>query len=339
MNNRIPVAIIGTGDWGMNHVRMFSTSPACQVRYVVDANEKNLARAQRFASDAKPLADHRQLLDRRDYEAVVIATPAETHYEISRAFLAAGKHVLVEKPMTLKVEHARELCALARKSGVKLMVGHILLYHPALRYIKEYADQGNLGKLYYVYSSRVNLGVVRRNENALWSFAPHDVSAMVYLLGAFPTSGQAVGRCYLQPGVQDVVFFTLFFPNEVMAHGQVSWLDPHKIRKMTIVGDQKMAVFDDVELQEKVRIYDKGATRPQSYESYGEGVTLRQGDIFMPYVKSAEPLRMECDHFLTCISENRQPLTDGENGLTVVTVLNALEESMLKDGATVKIGS
>jgi predicted dehydrogenase len=337
MSDKLRVAVVGTGNWGLNHVRTFAASAQCQVSFLADINYQNLTRARRFAPEAEMLSDHRPLLERKDCEAVVVATPAETHYEIARDFLQAGKHVLVEKPLTLKVEHARELVELEQAGKAKLMTGHLLLYHPAVRYLKECLTRGDLGRVYYIYSSRVNLGAVRRNENTLWSFAPHDISVMMYLLDQMPEAGQTVARSYLQPGVPDVAFFTLFFPNDVMAHGQVSWLDPHKIRKLTVVGEKKMAVFDDMESSEKIRIYDKGVNRMPSYDSYGDLLTLRQGDIHLPFMKMTEPLRVECDHFLTCIRENKPPLTDGRNGLTVVRILNALEESLARESATVKI--
>ena len=337
MSDKLRVAIIGTGNWGLNHVRTFAASSQCRVDFLADINYQNLTKARRYAPDAELLSDHRPLLERKECEAAVIATPAETHYEIARDFLQAGKHVLVEKPLTLKVEHARELVELGRTGKAKLMTGHLLLYHPAVRYLKDYLTRGELGRVYYIYSSRVNLGAVRRNENALWSFAPHDVSVMMYLLDQKPVAGQAVARSYLQKGVQDVAFFTLFFLNDVMAHGQVSWLDPHKIRKLTVVGDKKMAVFDDMESSEKLRIYDKGVTRMPTYESYGDLLTLRQGDIHLPFVKMTEPLRAECDHFLSCIREDKPPMTDGSNGLAVVEILNLLEQSLARDSALVKM--
>jgi predicted dehydrogenase len=339
MSERIGLAVVGTGNWGLNHVRTFASLAACQVNFVIDPNEANLTRARKFAPEAEALTDHRPLLDRKGCAAAVIATPAETHYQIAKDCLQAGKHVLVEKPLALSVEHAQELVSLAAVQKRILMVGHLLLYHPALRYLKDYLNRGELGKVYYIYSTRVNLGVVRRNENALWSFAPHDISAMTYLLDSTPVAGHAAGKCYLQQNVHDVAFFTLFFPNQVMAHGQVSWLDPHKIRKITVVGEKKMAVFDDMAPQEKVTIYDKGIKKVPTYESYGEALTLRQGDIYLPFIKMLEPLKLECEHFLNCIRDNQQPLTDGQNGLMVVRALAALQESLNRNGSLVEIGS
>ena len=227
--------------------------------------------------------------------------------------------------------------ALAAEHQRILMVGHLLLYHPAVRYLKDLVQRGELGDPYYVTSQRLNLGKVRRDENALWSFAPHDLSVILHLLGAEPIDVAARGSAFLQPGVDDVVFLHLRFPQGRMAHVHVSWLDPHKTRKFTVVGSRKMAVFDDMEASEKIRIYDKGVERAGEIVSYSEALTVRSGDITIPRVDLQEPLRLECLHFLECVRERKAPLSDGASGLAVVRVLAAAQTSLEQGGAPVAL--
>jgi predicted dehydrogenase len=217
------------------------------------------------------------------------------------------------------------------------MVGHLLLYHPGVRYLKQAVADGVLGDLLYIYSQRVNLGKVRRDENALWSFAPHDLSVVLHLMGQEPVDVAARGSAFLQPGVEDVVFVDLRFPGGQTAHVHVSWLDPHKLRKFTVVGTQKMIVFDDMEASEKIKVYDKGVDRAGQVVSYGDALTVRSGDILIPKISLQEPLRLECQHFIECVRERRKPLTDGLDGLRVVKVLDAAQRSLARGGAPVAI--
>src|SRR5258706_11952436 len=219
------------------------------------------------------------------------------------------------------------------------MVGHLLIHHPGVRYLKGLVDKGELGEVFYIYSQRVNLGKVRRDENALWSFAPHDLSVILHLLGAEPIDVVARGSAFLQGSVEDVVFVDLRFPGGKMAHVHVSWLDPHKLRKVTVVGSQKMVVFDDMEASEKIRIYDKGVDRAGQVVSYGDALTVRSGDIVIPKISLQEPLRIECQHFVDCIRERKNPVTDGQDGLRVVRVLAAAQTSLDAGGAPVAIAS
>jgi predicted dehydrogenase len=272
-----------------------------------------------------------------DLQAVVIATTASTHYPLCKAALRAGKDVYVEKPFVLAVSQAEELIQIAEQEGRILMVGHLLEYHPVINRLKQMIDSKELGDIYYLYNQRVNLGTVRGDENALWNFAPHDISSILYLLGKEPTDVAARGQCYLQRGIEDVVFLTLNFNGQSMAHIHVSWLDPHKIRKITIVGSKKMAVFDDLEGSEKLKIYDKSAEQNTDYNTFAEYVTLRFGDITIPHLKIDEPLRLECQHFLECIRERKQPLSDGYDGLRVVKVLDAAQQSVVKNGVPIPI--
>jgi predicted dehydrogenase len=324
------VAVVGTGPWGINHVRTFSQLPGSRVRYIVDIDERNLTRAGRLCPDSVALSDYRRVLDRVDYEAAIIATPAETHYPIARAFLAAGKHVLVEKPMALLPRHARELCAVARQSGVKLMVGHILLYHPALRYLKDYLDRSEFGPVTGISSERLDrLPVRARTEDALWGFVPHDVSMMLFLLGQMPVTVRATGRrmaagtnsgdCPPAPPLA-AVSFELGFANHVTASGRAGWMAKTKVRRLTVSGNGQTAVFDDTEPKQKLRFCPSAA------------------NISLPAFDLRPPLDLECEHFLNCVRRNEKPLTDGKNGLAVVSVLAALEESIRRRGTQVRIG-
>jgi len=334
----VRVAVIGAGAWGFNHVRTFDRLTDCQLQAVVDREEKTLARVAAHFRNVETRQDYQPVVRRDDIDAVVVATSAETHYEIARAALQAGKHVLVEKPLVLNSERGREIVQLAEEKNLVLAVGHLLLYHPAVEKLKELVQSGELGDIYYLYSSRINLGKVRTAENALWSFAPHDISVMLHLIEGMPNLVSATGQSFLNAGVEDVAFFTLHFPGGAMGHGQVSWLDPHKIRKITVVGSKKMVVFDDMESAEKIKLYDKGVDAPPSYDSYGEYQTLRIGDIIIPKIRMAEPLRNECQHFLDCIITGRRPLADGQEGLEVLRVLEAAQESLKNRGVPVELG-
>jgi predicted dehydrogenase len=328
------VAVVGTGAWGKNLVRNFSQIPEAELACCCDSDEgRRKAIAQGYPGVATT-GNFDDILADGSIAAVIIASSAVAHYPLAKAALEAGKHVYVEKPLALSTVHAEELVSLAETKKLKLMVGHLLLYHPAVTYLKEIVDSGDLGEVFYIYSQRVNLGKIRQDENALWSFAPHDISVILYLLDRLPESVSARGESYLQQGVEDVVFVNMKFPDRKMAQLQVSWLDPHKVRKITIVGNKKMAVFDDTESVEKLKIFDKGVSGV-SYESYGDSLTIRFGDIKIPHVSMTEPLRAECKHFIDCIIEDKQPLTDGTDGVRVVRILEAAQKSMENDGAPV----
>ena len=329
---RTTLACVGAGYWGRNLVRVFAGLPEVRLKTVCDANA-DIRKAMRAQyPEAEVAASCEEVLADREVEAVVLAVPAVRHFAAARAALEAGKHVFVEKPMTLSGGEAEELVELGERQGRTLMVGHLLEYHPAVEFLRETISLGELGEIYYLYSQRVNLGIVRRDENALWSFAPHDLSVILYLLGQVPDTVSARGESYLQQGVEDVVFVNLHFPDGKMAQLQLSWLDPHKVRKLTIVGSSKMAVFDDMESTEKVRIYDKAAER-EEYDSYGDAITLRLGDIVIPHIHMAEPLRLEAQHFVDCIRSGKPPRSDGRDGLRVVRVLEAAQKSLQEDGA------
>jgi predicted dehydrogenase len=333
----INVAVAGVGGWGKNLARSYFQIPDCNLRYLCDVDAKKLAQMRRQLPGPQVTTGFQDLLLDDELHAVVVATPAPTHYALCKKALEAGKDVYVEKPFVLHAIEAEELIRVAERERRILMVGHLLLYHPVVNRIKQIVDSGELGDVYYVYNQRVNLGTVRGDENALWSFAPHDISVILHLLGQEPTDVSARGQSYLQPGIEDVVFITLNFNQRSMAHIHVSWLDPHKIRKLTIVGSRKMVVFDDLESTEKLRIYDKSAEQATDYNSYAEYITLRFGDITIPHVRGDEPLRLECQHFLDCVRTRKPPLTDGRDGLRVVKVLEAAQRSLDKGGQPVAI--
>jgi predicted dehydrogenase len=333
----IRLGVAGIGGWGKNLARNFEELPEAELRYVCDVDQGKLAQARRQYPVATVTPEFRVLLEDPALEAVVIATLGSTHYALCKQALEAGKDVFVEKPFALRSSEAAELDRIAHERGRILMVGHLLEYHPVVERLRQMIDRAELGRVYYVYSQRLNLGTIRQDENALWNFAPHDISSIMYMLGKKPTDVSARGQSYLQRGIEDVVFMTLNFGDESMAHVHVSWLDPHKTRRITLVGSQKMAVFDDGEATEKLRIYDKGAHVSADYNSFAEYVGLRFGDITLPYIKSAEPLRVECLHFLDCVRRRVRPRSDGWDGLAVVRVLEAAEHSLKHRGEPVHL--
>ena len=332
----IRLGIIGAGHWGPNLIRNFGALDEATVATVCDIDEKVCEKIKAQYPTVGLTTDAGDIMSDRDIDAVVVASSAVSHAPLVKAALEASKDVFVEKPLALSVKDGEELVRLADEKKKILMVGHLLEYHPAVEWIKAHIESGSLGEMRYVYSTRVNLGKLRREENALWSFAPHDISVILYLIGTEPQEVTARGQAYLQEDVEDVVFVTIQFPDKVMAHIHVSWLDPHKIRKFTIVGSKEMVVFDDVESSEKIRVYDKGVDYKGSYESYGELLTLRIGDIHIPKIPNKEPLRIECQTFIDSISTRKPPRTDGRDGLRVLRVLDAAQKSLDGGGVPVK---
>lgn len=334
--NILNVAIVGAGYWGKNLVRNFATAKRCSLKYVCDLDKKLLAVQKKNFPSIVTTTNLEEVLSDTEIDAVVIATEVPTHFEIAQKSLEAGKHTYVEKPLTLKADDAKALVELAKEKKLKLMVGHLLEYHPAVNFLKEMIDKGQLGQPYYMYTQRVNLGIVRQDENAWWSLAPHDISVICYLLGSEPVSVAAHGQCYLQKNIEDVVFATIKFADGKVANVHCSWLDPHKIRKMTVVGSEKMVTFDDMEATEKIRIYDKGAAvKHDITTSYAEVISLRFGDIVIPKVPSGEPLALECKHFIDCVLDGMPIRSDGIEGLRVVRVLEAGQKSLKSNGEPV----
>ena len=331
----VTVAVIGGGGWGKNHVRNFHQINSCRLKTICDLSEDVLARHKATYDGVHTTSDASQVFGDGEIDAVVIATDARSHYRLACDALAAGKHVFCEKPMTLASPEAEDLLAKAETGRRVLMVGHLLEYHPCVLQLKGLVDSGGLGTVRYAYCQRVNLGVVRKDENAWWSLAPHDVSIILFLFGAEPTSVTAQGQAYLQDGVEDVVFAQLKFADGRMAHIHVSWFDPHKIRKVTLVGSDKMATFDDMDPSEKIRVYDKGVSVAGSVVDYEQSVSIRTGDILIPKTPGGEPLRAECLHFLECVESGTTPRSDGRDGLRVVRVLEAGDRSLKAAGAPV----
>ncbi len=337
---KLRVAQIGLGYWGPNLLRNLATLPDVDVVAVADLDPSRLAVARLFGADVKTTRDPLALLVRDDLVAVVIATPPRTHFDLTRRALEAGKHVLVEKPLATSIAEGSRLVALAEARGLVLMVGHTFLYSPATHRLKQYLDEGELGNVLYLYSQRLNLGRIREDVNALWNFGPHDVSLILYLLGRRPTSVCARGFACLRSGVEDVVFLTLEFSGQVGAHVHVSWIDPHKVRRLTVVGTRRMAVYDDVSADAKLTVYDRGVDRIPTQQSPGDfrdfaefQHLIRRGDVSIPALPFAEPLQAECQHFIECIQQGSRPLTDGRHGLDVVRVLEAAQHSLKEGGA------
>ncbi len=334
---KVRVAVVGAGYWGVNHVRTFARLDGCQLVRVCDPDEKNLQRSRGLAPGAKLSPSFADTLADPEVDAVVLATPAVLHASQTLAALAAGKHVFVEKPMALTSTDAEAMAKKADEVGKTLMVGHLMLYHAAVHRLKEMITTGEIGDVYYLYALRVNLGRLRKDENAMWSLAPHDISIILYLLDQSPVTVAARGQSYLQPGVQDVVFLNLEFADGKMAQIQLSWLDPRKERRLTVVGSKRMVELDDAHPNEKLRIYDKGFTRPPEFTQYGEYLTVRQGDIHIPHLDLPEPLNVECRHFIESIRDGKTPRSGAREGLEVVKVLEAAQRSLDQRGAPVGI--
>jgi predicted dehydrogenase len=336
VNETVDVGIVGLGYWGPNLMRTFSQLPGVLVKYGCDLDEARISKQQTLYPDIHFTRDFEELLADDRLNAVMVASPVPTHAELARRALSAGKDVFVEKPLALSPAEAEQLAQLAAENELILMVGHLLEYHPAVSRLKAIVSSGELGEVFYVYAHRLNLGIVRRDENALWSLGPHDLSVAMYLLDQEPVEAKAIGHCYLKEGVEDVVFASLSFRDGKAAHFHMSWLDPHKERKITVVGSNKMAVFDDMSRDEKLKLYDKGVQEPE-YESFGEYIGLRFGDIVVPHLPNDEPLKLECKHFVECLRERKRPVSDGYDGLRVVRVLDALQRSLDAGGQPMRL--
>jgi predicted dehydrogenase len=321
----IRVGVAGLGYWGPNLARNFAVLPGCELTWCCDASETARERVAPSFPRTRFTADLGDLLADPQLDAVVLATPVPTHAALAEQVLLAGKHCFVEKPLAQSVADAERAVAAAARSGRVLMVGHLLQYHPGVAKLKEIAGSGELGDIHYIYSNRLNLGQLRADENALWSLGAHDVSVVLHLADEEPSELDARGESYMRPGIEDVVFGYLRFPSGLAAHLHLSWLDPHKERRFTVVGSRRMATFDDMDLERKVTVYDKGFDEDTA--SYGEYIT-RAGDTWSPRVPNREPLRIECEHFVECVREGRRPLSDGESGLRVVRVLEGLQERL-----------
>lgn len=340
----IGVAVVGAGHWGPNLIRNFHDHQSSDVLWVVDLDQNRLERAAGKFPGVRTSGDYRSALDDPQVDAVVVATPTSTHYQFVRDSLHAGKHVLVEKPITDDLAQGEELVALAERQGLVLMVGHVFVYNAGVQRVKQFLESGQLGRVYYVGMTRTNLGPIRTDVNAAWDLASHDISIANYLLGGEPASVSALGHDWINPGIEDAVFATFRYPNEVLVHLHVSWLNPRKARDITVVCERQMLTLDDMDLSEPIRIYDKGVRDDRTSPGWADTfasfrASIREGDITVPRVALGEPLKNECEHFLECIQTKGRPLTDGAAGLAVVRALAALQRSLDGGGREEQVGS
>jgi predicted dehydrogenase len=337
MKEHLRFGVIGYGYWGPQLVRNLDRLPVGNVTRIADLSDERRQAARLEYPAAEVTGDIEAVLA-SDVHAVAVATPIRTHYRLAREALERGKHVFVEKPLTASVAEARELIQTAERQGLVLMVGHTFLYNPAVEELRRLVQSGALGRIYYVDAVRANLGLFQKDINVIWDLAPHDLSILNYILGASPLRLSAHGASYVRPGIHDVAHITLDYPDNVLAHIQVSWLSPSKIRRFTVVGDQQMAVYDDVEATEKIRIFNRGIDVPDHTATFGEfQMSYRYGNIVSPHIHWAEPLAVECRHFAEAILEGGAPRSDGRNGLEVVRLLEGADASLAADGAFVTL--
>lgn len=332
----VRIAVLGAGAWGLNHVRVVAADPRCELAGVADVDPAAEDRVRRISSNARFVSDSAQLLADPSVDAVIVATPAPTHAGLALAAFAANKHVMIEKPLAMNTRDALALCEASRASQRIGMVGHLMLYHPAVVRLRELLHSGALGTFHYLHSTRVNLGRIRHDENALWSFGPHDLSIIEFLLDRSPKSVVARGQSVLQQGVEDVVFLTLRYETGELAHVQLSWLSPRKERRMTLVCAKRMVEFDDMAV-DKLRIFDKGYDRPPEFTEYAQYLTLRDGDVHIPEVSMREPLQLQLEEFIASIEGHRMPRSSLESGVHVTAVLEAAQRSLSLDGAPVDV--
>lgn len=324
----IKLGVIGYGYWGPNLARSVYDLPSAQLVAIADKKDSQLRRAKSKYPGVLLVEDYRELFS-LGLDAVIISTPPQTHFKIAQDCMMHDLHVLVEKPLTLKSSEAEELIGLASTRGLILMVGHTFEYNSAVQAMKKYIDCRDLGDLYYIDTARLNLGLFQRDSNVLWDLAPHDISILLYLLGDSPVSVSAQGMACISPGVYDVAYLNLIFPHNLTAYVHVSWLDPRKVRRVTVVGSKKMVVYNDLDGEGRIKIYDKGVEAPSDVNSFGEfEYNYRAGDIMIPHIHFAEPLLQECQHFIESVSTCSQPRSSGLAGLKVIKILEAAQRSL-----------
>src|SRR5437870_499065 len=338
MKKPIVVGVVGCGYWGPNLVRNFKGLPNCNLRAMCDVSEPRLKHLRSLYSDVEGLTDFEHLLNGMGLDAVVIATPVNHHYSLAKASLLAGKHTLIEKPMASSSAECEELIEIAERKGLVLMIDHTFLYSLPVQKIAEIVQAGDLGDIRYINCRRLNLGLFQKDINVAWDLAPHDISIILHILGEFPTAVNCQGNAHITPKVEDVTNMSLSFPHKRFATIQSSWLEPRKIREMTIVGTRRMIVYDDLRTREKIRIYDARVERPPHYDTFAEfQYSYHYGDSYIPYLHQEEPLKLACQHFVDCIKTNSQPLTDGRRGLEMVRILEAASTSVKMNGAPVTL--
>jgi len=338
MSKPIRVGVVGCGYWGPNLVRNFRSLPGCSLEMMCDISEQRLTHLKTLYPEVKGEMDFEHMLNGAGLDAVVVATSVRAHYPMAKASLLAGKHTFIEKPMASSAAECEELIELAHQKGVVLMVGHTFLYSPAVRKIKEIVDSGDIGDIRYISARRLNLGLFQKDINVTWDLAPHDISIILHIMEEQPVSINCRGSAHVTPGIEDVTTMSLHFRKERTAIIHSSWIDPRKIREITIVGSTRMIVYDDVAQQEKIRIFDARVERPPHYDTFAEfHYAYHYGDMYVPYIKQEEPLKNECQHFLDCIRQGTPPLTGGQQGLDLVRILEASSESLVRGGAPVDL--
>jgi len=338
LSKPIKVGVAGCGYWGPNLIRNFRTLPDCRLQAMCDLNRLRLKHLKSLYPEVAGETEYRHLLNGINLDAVVIATGVGSHFLMAKASLLAGKHTFIEKPMADSVAHCEELVDLAKRQGLVLMTGHTFLYSPVVRRIKEIIDQGEIGELRYICARRLNLGLFQKDINVAWDLAPHDLSIIMYLLGGQPVTVNCQGSAHVTPGIEDVTTMCLQFSGQRSATIQSSWLDPRKVREMTIVGSKRMIVYDDLAPLEKIRVFDMRVERPPHYDTFGEfQYAYHYGDMYAPYIKQEEPLKTECQHFLDCIRTGSTPISCGERGTELVRILEASSASLQLGGAPVAL--
>ncbi len=336
----INVGIIGCGHWGPNHIRIFSQITNSQAFICADISKERLNKIKELYPSIKTTTDYKEIIANPEVNAVCIASPTDTHYKITKEALLNGKHVLCEKPLTLRFQECEELKELAQKKNLVLMVGHVFVFNAGIVWLKQYIKSGELGQIHYAHSTRTNLGPFRYDVNALWDLAPHDISIFNFLFDACPVSVSARGQKCLGTQLEDLAFATLDYPDNIIANLHVSWIDPKKIREITIVGDKKMVVWDDLDSLGPIKVYDKHVEKTTTfYETYGEFQLLsREGSITIPKISAGEPLKSQGQHFIECVLKNKDSeLANAQKAIDVVKTLQAVQQSIDKKGECVKI--
>lgn len=332
------IAVVGCGYWGPNLVRNFSAVPSARVKYVCDADAKRLAHMKNLYPSVETTPRFDDLVSDPEVNAIAIATPVRFHHDLGLKSLKAGKHTFIEKPMASSVAQCRDLIDAAEKNKLTLMVGHTFIYTAEVRKIKEILDSGEIGDVFYISSRRLNLGLFQNDINVAWDLAPHDISIIIHLFDETPISVNCQGKAHVAEGIEDVTNISLNFTNGRFATVMSSWLDPNKVREMTIVGSKKMLVYNDILQQEKIKIYDKRVEVPPHYDTFAEfQYSYHYGDIHSPHISQAEPLKIECQHFIDCIDTGAPPQTSGAKGLEVVQILEASSKSLLNNGASMSL--
>jgi predicted dehydrogenase len=338
MTRKLKVGVVGCGYWGPNLIRNFRSLSGCHLKIMCDLSQQRLMHLKTLYPEVQRSMDYGHVLNGVELDAVVIATAVKSHYPMAKASLLAGKHTFIEKPMASSSEQCEELIEIAQKKGLVLMVGHTFLYSPAVKKIREIVDSGDIGEIRYICARRLNLGLFQNDINVAWDLAPHDISIILSIIGEQPMTVNCRGSAHITQGVEDVTTMCLGFAKQRTAIIHSSWLDPRKVREMTIVGSKRMVVYDDVAPLEKIRIFDARVESPPHYDTFAEfQYAYHYGDMYVPYIKQEEPLKTECQHFLDCIKHGTSPLSDGKQGLELVRILEASTKSLEKGGAPVEL--